>query len=92
MKTYILEVKFKTTKQMLKGFNILYLNRGYLPKITLNDYEKKIIIEVVHQKFRIEEFINLLKKKKIINKGMTLTTITKDKEIEVIKWTTKNKH
>jgi len=85
MKTYILAIEFKTTRQMLKGFSLLYINKSYLSKVTLNDYEKRVFVEIVSQKFRIKGVIHLLEKKKIITKGMTLTTITKEIEKEVLK-------
>jgi len=90
MKLYNIKISFNTARQSLKCFNLMFLNKGYLGKLTISNYEKAVFIEGLPFKHCANNLIKLIIKKKLIFKNITLTERNINKNIEVIDYA-KNK-
>jgi len=81
---YEMKISFKTTKQMLKAYNHLYLNLGYLGDLEILRNEKAIILKVIKFNHIIEENIRLIEKKKLNPLKITLKTEKIERTEEVL--------
>lgn len=83
--SYNLEIRCKTKRQALKCFNLMFLNMGYLGKLSISSYQKSVTIESLPFKHMANKLIRLIEIKKLRFEEIILTEYVKNKKIDVIK-------